>query len=147
MLHKIQKCFIIFFVTMIILCGYTFPSDITPTIKLVSGGQQYTIYFPTGIDNKLYMSEELGTIINTSSSTINGITNVRGTDYTVYFPTYNTPYYRTGATSNQYVYLTDIDLISIENFDTYSKANKNVETTLLIAMVVLLFLNLFKGGF
>lgn len=139
-----KRILFLILISFILLTGFKF-NDLAPHLRINCTLGEYTIYFPNNIDNELLYDEVNKQIINVSSSTKYGYINIGINEYQVYFPTYNTPYYRISNSSYGYTYyyLEQIEILDNYNVTFYSKFNSDMTTYISIIVVVMLFWNLF----
>ena len=79
-----------------------------------------TIYFNSNINNKLIYDDSLGYYVNVSSSTVYGYVVIDNTQYSVYFPVLDQPYYRaSGSYSTDYKYFTSMSKGEYKYFNLY----------------------------
>lgn len=111
-------------------------------IKTLTNYGNLTIYFNSSINNKLVYDSDLHLYINVYSSTIYGYTTYNNTDYTVVFPTYDTPYIRTGNISGNLYFEKMSKSEESNGLILYSKFN---DSSYLNAIVVMFLLFYFLG--
>lgn len=120
-----------------------YPAD-APHVTVNTQVGDVTIYFNESIDNKLIYDKSSSLLINISSSTISGYAEINGTSYTIYFPVYDTPYYRYYSSGSSYNYTTVefeyMDDPEISNFSLYVPQSSNLPTYLLVGILGFIFL-------
>lgn len=108
-------------------------------IKTLTNFGNLTIYFNNQINNKLVYDPVLNLYINTYSSAVYGYVNYNGNDYSVIFPTYDTPYIRTGNLSGN-LYFTSMEQASeVNGLILYSKVNDGSYLNVIILTFLLFY--------
>lgn len=131
-----KKLLILIPILIFLLAGYTFPENKSFYIKGdCTIGNNVTIYIPY---NQNYRFEVNGNeIINCYSSSVSGYTEQ---GYTVTFPTFNTPYYRSNTTTVNITWskIADYRLPDIDSPDS------NIGTVIMVCSVFIIAIMLFK---
>ena len=125
-----KKLFVLIPVLIFLLTGYTYPSNDVYYIK-GSGtlGNNVTVYIPYNPNYRF--SVDGNTITNVYTSTATGYFG----DYTVSFPTFNTPYYYPNTSTNR-VYITWTEITDYYLPNISSPSNHVGEVVLISAILI-----------
>lgn len=148
MLEKItinkKKIIAVVLVLFMIITGYTFGTNSPYILIDCSLGNNIKIYLTTtSADNRLVYNESEQLILNVSGSTVYGYLERQGEQFQIYFPTYDTPYYRT-SNNYTYVYITNVTNIRKHGVSFYKTFDDS--TILFGCVAALLFMILLKRG-
>lgn len=148
MLEKItinkNKIIAVVLVLFMIITGYTFGTNSPYILIDCSLGNDIKIYLTTtSADNRLIYNESEQLILNVSGSTVYGYLERQGEQFQIYFPTYDTPYYRT-SNNYTYVYITNVTNIRKHGVSFYKTFDDS--TILFGCVAALLFMILLKRG-
>lgn len=148
MLEKItinkKKIIAVLLVLFMLITGYTFGTNSPYILIDCSLGNDIKIYLTTtSADNRLVYNESEKLILNVSGSTVYGYLERQGEQFQIYFPTYDTPYYRT-SNNYTYVYITNVTNIRRHGVSFYKTFDDS--TILFGCVAALLFMILLKRG-
>ena len=122
LLLRDKKSTIKFFIAVmaaVIFVGYTFNDSAPYLIINCSLGNNIKIYFNTSsADNKIIYDEGTNSLTNVSGSQVSGYLERNGEQFQVYFPVFDTPYYRT-TNNYTYVYITNVSIVKNHNVRFY----------------------------
>lgn len=139
-----KKIIAVIIVLFMLITGYTFGTNSPYILIDCSLGNDIKIYLTTtSSDNRLVYNESEKLILNVSGSTVYGYMERQGEQYQIYFPTYDTPYYRTSS-NYTYVYITNVTNIRKHGVSFYKTFDDS--TILFGCVAALLFMILLKRG-
>lgn len=139
-----KKIAAIIIVMFMLITGYTFGTNSPYILIDCSLGNDIKIYLTTtSADNRLVYNEAEKLILNVSGSTVYGYMERNNEQFQIYFPTYDTPYYRT-SNNYTYVYITNVTNIRKHGVSFYKTFDDS--TILFGCVAALLFMILLKKG-
>lgn len=123
---------------ILLFSGYTFVDESPYLIINCSLGNNIKIYFNTSsADNKLVYDKDQQLLINVTGSSVTGYIERNNEQYSITFPVYDVPYYRT-SNNYTYVYITNVTEI-VKNHNVRFYKTLNDETLMFSAVAILLF--------
>lgn len=136
----------IYFVILvsILTSAYTFNDSAPYLIINCSLGNDIKIYFNTSsADNKIIYDEGTSSLTNVSGSQVSGYFERNGEQFQIYFPVFDTPYYRT-SNNYTYVYITNVTIVKNHNVRFYRYIDDSA--VMFGACAILLFFIFLKRG-